>query len=119
MPCESRLSGDTADSQCSIAKSMKQIHAIDGFSDVPVSKRKRPRERDVCVCRSFMKIATEVAEVTHSGRFFHRNAAKQSKALTITKRRRDEYREIASRYFYNSRIEKIPFLCHSIELYPN
>ena len=59
--------------QCSIAKSMKQYLGINGLSGVPVSQGDRPHQRDVFRC--FLKVATEIAELTDSGRSFQRDRA--------------------------------------------
>ena len=66
-------------SQCSIAKSMKQFHGINGLSGVPVSKGERPSR--ICVFRYFLKVATEMAEWIDSGRLFQRDSAQEWKAL--------------------------------------
>ena len=65
--------------QCSPAKSRKQFCNINRPWGVTVSMGKRPNQRDVFRC--FLKVATETAERTDSGRLFQRDGAREWKAL--------------------------------------
>ena len=65
--------------QCSTVKSRKQFRNINMPLGMQVSIGERPSQRDVFRC--FLKVATEVAERTDSGRLFQRDGAQEWQAL--------------------------------------
>ena len=79
IPSKARLSGGQPN-QCSTAKSRKQFRNINRPWGVTVSMGERPGQRDG-VFRYFLKVATEMAERTVSGRLFQRDRAQEWKAL--------------------------------------
>ena len=66
--------------QCSTAKSRKQFRNINRSWEVTVFMGKRPNQRDVS-SDIFLKVATELAEQTDSGRLFKGTGAQEWKAL--------------------------------------
>ena len=63
--------------QCSTAQSRKQFHNINRHAGIYGRKAKSKR----CVFTCFLKVATEMAERTDSGRLFQRDGAQEQKAL--------------------------------------